>query len=276
MKHFLAGASLLPLLAAAGIVHAADTGAATDIIVTGTRQTGVKAADSAAPIQLIGAVALKRVGQQDLKQALTQSVPSFNAEGYGADTAALTLTAALRGVNPNDTLVLVNGKRRHTTSNLHVDTSPFAGAAPADLSFLPIGAIDHVEILTDGAAAQYGSDAIAGVLNIILKKNNNGGQISGTVGQYEEGDGKTASWSLNKGFDLGGKGFLNVTAEEIFHGFSRQGTYDRRLFNTDGTLKANDKPQDAAGVVHATAYPYVNRIYGDPTYNIYHGFANAG
>jgi len=279
MKHFLAGASMLPLLAMAGAVYAADA-PSNEIIVTGTRQVGVKAADSAAPIQLVGAVALKRVGQQDLKSALSQSVPSFNAEGYGADTAALTLTAQLRGLNPNDTLILVDGKRRHTTSNLHVDTSPFAGAAPADLSFIPIGAIDHVEILTDGAAAQYGSDAVAGVVNIILKKNSSGGAISGTLGQYEEGDGKTGSWSLNKGFSLGSKGFLNVTAEETFHGFSTQGTYDRRLYNPDGTPKVvgNTKynPVDANGVLGATNFPVVNRIYGDPTYNLYNGFANAG
>jgi len=113
-------------------------------------------------------------------------------------------------------------------------------------------------------------------VNIILKKNASGGTITGTLGQYEEGDGKTGSWSLNKGFDLGGKGFVNITAEETTHGFSRQGTYDRRLFNTDGTLKAGVSTSLDAGVTGATAYPFVNRIYGDPTYNIYNGFVNAG
>src|ERR1700758_1334265 len=125
MKSLLAGASLLPMLAAAAAAHAADanaTGAApvvSEVIVTGTRQTGVKAADSPAPIVMVGADALKRVAQPDLITALEQNLPSFNSEGYGQDTAALVLTADLRGLNPNDTLVLVNGKRRHTTSNLH-------------------------------------------------------------------------------------------------------------------------------------------------------------
>jgi iron complex outermembrane receptor protein len=159
MKNLHTGASVLVLSALiAPAAFAAAPGADTvagvsEVIVTGTRVTGVKAEDSAAPIQVVGSLALKRVGQPDLIQALSQNLPSFNAEGYAADTAALTLSAALRGLNPNDTLVLVNGKRRHPTANLHVDPSSFQGAATADLSFIPVASIDHVEVLTDGAAA---------------------------------------------------------------------------------------------------------------------------
>ena len=159
MKKF-AGVSTIALAAAmvATGVQAADAPPApadvSAVIVTGTRVTGVKAADSAAPIQVVGADALKRVGQPDLMQALSQTLPSFNAQGYGADTAALTLSAALRGLNPNDTLVLVNGKRRHTTANLAVDTgSAYQGAATTDLSFIPVGAIDHIEVLPSSASA---------------------------------------------------------------------------------------------------------------------------
>src|SRR5579871_3416748 len=230
MKTLMAGASLLPVLMMAGVAQAADAtadatatssaSAVSEVIVTGTRQTGVKAADSAAPVEVVGSDALKQVAQPDLITSLEQNLPSFNSEGYGQDTAALVLTADLRGLNPNDTLVLVNGKRRHTTSNLHVDPGPYQGAASADLGLIPIGAIDHVEVLEDGAAAQYGSDAIAGVINIILKNSNSGGTVSGTLGQYYAGDGKTGAWSINKGLDLGGKGFVNVTIEERYHGFS--------------------------------------------------------
>ena len=100
----------------------------------------------------------------------TPCLPSA-AQQFANDTADFSLSAALRGLSPNDTLVLVNGKRRHYSANLHVDGGGFAsGSSSADLSLIPRAAIDHVEVLLDGAAAQYGTDAIAGVVNIILKK----------------------------------------------------------------------------------------------------------
>ena len=283
------GGSVTALLMAMGIAaptyaatadataDATAIGAATtvgEVIVTGTRQTGVTAADSAAPIQVVGAGALKRVGQPDLIQSLAQNLPSFNAEAEGGDTANLTLTAALRGLNPNDTLILVDGKRRHPTSNLHVDGSPYQGAATADLSFIPVAAIDHVEVLQDGAAAQYGSDAIAGVVNIILKSNSSGTTVTGTGGQYYEGDGATGALSFNSGFNLGDKGFLNFTGEWRYHGFSQQGGIDRRLQNPDGSLLASDNPVDGAGVPHASDFPYINKINGDAQFSIFNTFYN--
>src|SRR5476649_1042131 len=146
------------------------------VIVTGTRVTGMTAADSAAPITVIGSDALSHVGQPNLIQALAQIAPSFTAEALGGDTAALTLSARLRGISPNDTLVLINGKRRHSTGNLHVLGGAFQGAATTDLDLIPTNAIDHIEVLQDGAAAQYGTDAIAGVVNIILKSAPSGGR----------------------------------------------------------------------------------------------------
>jgi len=291
MRTLLAGASLLPLLAIGGFAHAADAPAAdtsagsavSEVIVTGTRQTGIRAADSAAPIQIVGAQALTHVGPPDLMQALSQSLPSFNAAGYGADTAQLTLSAALRGLSPNDTLVLVNGKRRHGTGNLAVDSgSPYTGSASADLSFIPVAAIDHVEVLQDGAAAQYGSDAIAGVVNIILKNADHGGTITATGGEYYDGGGATGAWSANLGLPIGPKGFINLTAEEKYHAFSHEGGCDARFYTTSCTLlpslDANGfaNATDIAGIPHATDAPRVNHIYGDPTYNIYDGFYNAG
>ncbi len=295
MKSALFGSSVIALAAALAAPALAQQAAPSaeaptaEVIVTGTRQTGVKAVDSPAPIQLVGSAALARVGQPDLMQALAQSLPSFNAQQYGADTAALTLSAALRGLNPNQTLVLVNGKRRNGTANLQVDVgSPFQGAAATDLSFIPVDAIDHIEVLQDGAAAQYGSDAIAGVVNIILKKKNHGGDLSVTGGQYYEGDGDTAAWNLNKGFDLGGKGFFNFTAEEKVHSFSRQGTYDQRFSDPSGALLpgAFNQPVDSSSAVNdaydhahvpgASSYPKMNNIYGDPEYQLYNVMYNAG
>ena len=228
MKTFLFTTTALALVAPVGAyaaeapAPAAETPAvAPDIIVTGTRTTGTRAADSSAPIELIGASSIANVGQQDLTQVLAQSLPSLNFQAFGGDTANLTLTAALRGISPNDTLVLINGKRRHTTSNLAVlGGSPYSGSAAVDLSFVPTAEIGHIEILTDGAAAQYGSDAIAGVINIITKNADHGGSIAVTGGSDYQHGGETAGASANFGFKLGEKGFFNVTGEYKFHNFT--------------------------------------------------------
>src|SRR6202007_1035507 len=145
--------------------------------------------------------------------------------------------ARLRGLSPNHTLVLVNGKRRHPPANLHVLGGPYQGAATADLSLIPVAAIDHVEVLQDGAAAQYGTDAIAGVVNIILKDKAAGGALEGTAGQYYKGDGETGSLSGNFGAPLGKDGFINLTAELRFHNFSQRGGADARLSRVGGHLK---------------------------------------
>ncbi|HEV7383945.1 MAG TPA: TonB-dependent receptor, partial [Phenylobacterium sp.] len=281
MNKLFVGASLIVLGALSSTqafaAAAADTGAGvSEVIVTGTRVTGLKAADSAAPVQVLGSDALKRVGQPDLIQSLTQNLPSFNSESFGTDTGQLTLSAQLRGLNPNNTLVLVDGKRRHSTGNLHVAPGVFQGAATPDLGLIPVGAIDHVEVLQDGAAAQYGSDAIAGVVNIILKTANHGGTLSGTGGSYYSNGGATGAFSANIGLPIGDKGFINLTAETRYHDFSQQGGADRRLFNLDGTLKAGLNAVDAAGVKNAPDSPRVNHIYGDASSNVYNGFYNAG
>ena len=282
LRNLYVGASVIALAAVlsstafAEDAAEAETAAVSEVIVTGTRVVGLKAEDSAAPVQVLGAAALKRVGQPDLIQALSQNLPSFTAEATGGDTGNLTLAAALRGLNPNDTLVLVNGKRRHPTGNLHVLGGPYQGAATADLSLIPVGAIDHIEVLQDGAAAQYGTDAIAGVVNIILKTGNSGGALSLTAGQYYKGDGETGAWSLNFGAPIGEKGFVNVTLEERYHDFSVRGGADRRVFNRNGTIKASASAIDKAGLPGAFNSPQVNLINGDAAYNVYTGYLNAG
>ncbi|MDI7775940.1 TonB-dependent receptor [Asticcacaulis sp. EMRT-3] len=248
------GASLTAMTAALcalpSLVQAQDTDQPTEVIVTGTRTTGLKAVDSPAPIQLVDSNALKRVGAPDLAAALSQSVPSFNVQSFGSDMANQTLSARLRGLSPNHTLVLVNGKRRHGTSNLAVLGGSFQGGAAADLSFIPVASIDHIEVLTDGAAAQYGTDAIAGVINIIQKKNDSGGTIALTGGQYFDGGGKTGDISFNIGLAPTPKSFLNLTYESKYHGYSDRGAADPRAANYP---------------ILATApgYPYLNHIQGD-------------
>src|SRR6201996_2743252 len=190
-KLLLGVSALAFLTSAAAYAQSASDNSTETVIVTGTRVQGMTAADSAAPITVLGSDALtKGTGTTDLRQALGQTVPSFTAQQFGGDTANLTLSAALRGLSPNDTLVLVNGKRRHYTGNLHVDAGDFtAGSAAPDISLIPSGAIDHVEVLLDGAAAQYGTDAVAGVVNIILKSKSSGGTLSATAGDYFDAGG---------------------------------------------------------------------------------------
>ena len=265
----LLGASLGLMGAMIAPVAAQDT--TESVIVTGTRVTGMTAADSAAPITVLGADALSHVGQPNLISALAQNIPSFNAEAHGGDTGNLTLSARLRGLSPNDTLVLVDGKRRHATANLHVLGGQFQGAATADLDLIPVAAIDHIEVLQDGAAAQYGTDAIAGVVNIILKKNNSGGDIRPTGGQYYAGDGDTYDFSGNLGMPLGSKGFFNITGEKRYHGFSQRGDQDRRVITTSGTPDV--LPFNATTI---PGYPDINHIEGDAESDLTTAMFNAG
>lgn len=265
------------LIAALPLSAHAQEAPASDIIVTGTRQIGMKAEDSAAPIQLIGAEAMQAVGQQDLTQVLAQSLPSLNFQAFGGDTANLTLTAALRGLSPNDTLVLINGKRRHFTANLAVlGGSPYSGAATTDLSFVPTNSISRIEVLQDGAAALYGSDAIAGVVNIILKNQPQGGLLTITGGKNYKGDGETLSAAGNFGFALGDRGFVNVTGEYKYHDYTQRGTCDRRYFTQSCTVRTDIDPVDAAGVQLNPYSPNVNRIIGDAHYELFNVTVNAG
>jgi iron complex outermembrane receptor protein len=256
------GASFFVLAASAAPVMAQETAQAEteSVIVTGTRVTGMTAADSAAPITVLGSDALTHVGQPNLIQSLSQTLPSFEAEGRGGDTGQLTLSARLRGISPNDTLVLVNGKRRHSTANLHVLAGAFQGAATTDLDLIPTNAIDHIEVLEDGAAAQYGTDAIAGVVNIILKHNNTGGMFEATGGQYYQGDGNTYDFSGNIGFDLDGKGFLTISGEKRFKGFSTRGGSDPRVADINGNVLPG-LPYNAAAI---PGFPRPGYGDGDP------------
>jgi len=238
---------------------AADITAAGVVIVTGTRATGLTAADSASPIQVLDASSLQRTGQPDLIQALAQNLPSLNAQAFGGDMAAMTLSARLRGLSPNNTLVLVNGKRRHGTANLAVLAGAFQGGAAADLNFIPVAAIDHIEVLQDGAAAQYGTDAIAGVINIILKSNNRGGSANVNGGAYMDGGGHTGDGMANIGFAPFDDSFLSLSAETKYHGFSERGGIDPRVVDP-GNLAA------LPALANAPGYPRVNRIQGDAQY----------
>jgi iron complex outermembrane receptor protein len=278
MRKLLVGTSMVALATALAAPAMAQSTVG-EVIVTGTRTVGVKAADSAAPIQVVGSVALTRTGSTDLASVLATSVPSMNINNTGGDLAGLNVEAALRGLSPNDTLVLVDGKRRHVTSNIAVlGGSAYSGSDTTDLSFIPVGAIDHIEVLTDGAAAQYGTDAIAGVVNIILKKKADGGFITGTGGVNYDGQGKTGAWSVNKGIALGDKGYLNVTLEQRFGEETTLGVGDRRFQFANGSINPNGSGFAAPidnNITGAQNYPSENRVNGAPQYNLYDGMFNS-
>ncbi|WP_067734100.1 TonB-dependent receptor plug domain-containing protein [Novosphingobium naphthalenivorans] len=263
---------------AAGMVASgAEAAAASDedvgdaIIVTGTRTTGMKAADSPAPIQIMEGEALARTGQPDLIQGLAQSLPTIQAQSFGSDMQAMNLQMKLRGLSPNHTLILINGKRRHGTANVAVSGGPYGGGAAPDMSFIPPEAIGHVEVLQDGAAAQYGTDAIAGVINIILKDQDSGGSFSATAGQYMDEGGDTYSVSANVGFAPVENSFVNLTVQKKKKGFSFRGNYDPRVYGPVASYLSR-----YPAVVDQSDYPYVNRIEGDPEIFQTVGTLNAG
>jgi iron complex outermembrane receptor protein len=192
------------------------------VIVTGTREAGRKARASATPIDVIQAEDLAATGQTSLLDALKNVLPSVNTPAVGYDVGALARTFQLRGLSPGHTLVLINGKRRHLSASLYADSDPAQGSNAVDLDLIPLSAIDHVEILRDGAAAQYGSDAIAGVINVILKKSADGTNVSVLGGGYRDGGGATGQVDLDRGFELGADGALHVSAGYRQHDFSNR------------------------------------------------------
>lgn len=231
-----------------------------NIIVTGTRGSAIQATESTSPVQVVDATALSHVGQPSINQALNQTLPSFTAQAYGGDASQLTLSARLRGLSPNHVLILINGKRRHPTANLQSSQGPFQGGAAPDLDLIPPGAIERIEVLQDGAAAQYGSDAIAGVINIILKSDRSGGQADLTAGEYYRGDGTTLAASSRLALPLGENGHIDVTLFHRSHDASQTGGADVRLADARGV--ANEGlPAEWLAI---PGFPYLNRIAGDP------------
>lgn len=234
----------------AGASNARQTGTVNTVqqdtvVVTGTR-TDTKASQSLTPVDVISGAQLRSTGQSNLRDALVQLSPSISRENYAGDAAVLTDALTLHGLSPDHVLVLVNGKRRHTTANIALDGGLNQGSTGVDIDMIPVGLIDHIEVLRDGAAAQYGSDAIAGVINIILKKSSHGGELQTTNGQTYAGDGFKNGESANIGLDLGGKGFLDLSAE-----------YNRQ----NHTIRTG--PDDYFGTFKP-GHGYYNPIDGDP------------
>jgi outer membrane receptor protein involved in Fe transport len=259
MKQPLTTASLLPVALLAGLNTATAmasepaTSALDTVIVTGNRSAEKRTVTtSPVPIDVISAKQLQETGKPGLMEALSATVPSLTLpEKTGWDASGMARAPSLRGLNAAQVLVLVNGKRRHTSATLNI-SGINAGAAPSDLDLIPISAIDHVEVLRDGAAAQYGSDAIAGVINVILKADASRTAVT-TAGQGYDGKKQTVQQSLNKGFEIGRDGILQLAL-------------DARSQNDDNKASANGYSQaealDRAGKVTYGGYgtPKINLL----------------
>lgn len=188
------------------------------IVSTGSRNAQRTVTDAALPIDIIGAADLKMTGQTTFDKALQYSVPSFNTVNTPVNDATTLLDPwEIRNMGPSRTLVLVNGKRKNLSSLLYVQFSPGRGETGVDISAIPQDAIKRVEILRDGASAQYGSDAIAGVMNIILKDKYEYTSLNFNSSITSAGDGGMYGLALNGGANFGTKGFINYTVD-----FSKQ------------------------------------------------------
>ncbi|WP_256347722.1 TonB-dependent receptor plug domain-containing protein [Pseudomonas gingeri] len=187
------------------------------VIALGTRRNDATALTSAAPVDVLTSEELKQTGATSLNQALFQLLPSFNyPQNQSATRGQNPKGASLRGLAPDQTLVLINGKRRHASAVVNISGGvPFIGAQPVDLDMIPLSAIDHVEVLRDGASAQYGSDAVAGVVNIVLKERDSGGQLNTQLGKYSQGDGFSKTADGWYGIGLPGDGFLTLSFNSL-------------------------------------------------------------
>jgi iron complex outermembrane receptor protein len=184
------------------------------ISILGSRVSTRTITDSAVPVDIITAEDLTKSGFTELGQSLQASAPSFNfSRTQVSDGSDLFRPATLRGLQPDQTLVLVNGKRRHNQAIFGLNGTVGAGAAGTDMNAIPLIALKDVQVLRDGAAAQYGSDAIAGVINLSLRDSTD--KTTGYIqaGGTTEGDGDGYSFGLNTGFEIASDGFINVSLE---------------------------------------------------------------
>ena len=237
----------------------------TEVVVTGSRASRRSRLDTLAPVDIVTSQSLAAQGNSELAQGLSRVAPSLNfPRPSGTDATDNIRPAQLRGLSPDETLVLVDGKRWHASSLVNINGSAGRGSAAVDLNAIPEEALDRVEVLRDGASAQYGSDAIAGVINLHLREASHGGNIEASVGEYDTDiqaanssrhahDGETTDLNGWVGLPLGSDGFVTVS----------------------GDLKKRDAT--SRGDVDLTVSPVrVTSLYGDPEQQIASVFVNAG
>ena len=189
-----------------------------EVVTTGTRKQGQSPTETMSPIDVLAGAAISNQGTFDMTDGLSKVAPSFNTQRFPiADGTAFIRPVSLRNLSPDQTLVLVNGTRRHRSPLVNLQFAPLGtvnqGAQAVDYASIPALAIQRIEVLRDGASAQYGSDAIAGVVNVILKDANQGFTVSAQTGEYFEGDGTRNTIAANAGFGLSASSFVNATVQ---------------------------------------------------------------
>ncbi|MCH7981655.1 MAG: TonB-dependent receptor [Proteobacteria bacterium] len=206
---------LVPLTVAIPQRTMAQEEAIEEIVTTGTRRAARSVTESAVPIDVISGADFLAQGNTDINALLSAAIPSYNVNSQPiSDAATIVRPANLRGLSPDSTLILINGKRMHRSAVISFLGGGIAdGSQGPDISNIPGLALKQIEVLRDGASAQYGSDAIAGVINFVLKDNSEGLIVEGRFGEFFEGDGASSQIGFNIGMPLTDDGFFNVTAE---------------------------------------------------------------
>ncbi|MFT4684284.1 MAG: iron complex outermembrane receptor protein [Flavobacteriales bacterium] len=247
-----------------------------EVVIIGNRSKPRTILDSPVPIDVIGVDELKSSGQPTVDKMLTYKVPSFNSTNQTvSDATAHFDPADLRGLGPSRTLVLVNGKRKNQSALVYINDTPGKGEVGVDLKSVPAAAIERIEVLRDGASAQYGSDAIAGVINMVLKKNVEYTTINTNAGVTTEGDGFNFGVDFNTAVNIGDNGgYLNLTL----------GYYDQEETNRAGEPGGDGLFGVVFGddaILNGThpwlvENPDMGMTVGQPSYNKFDAFFNVG
>ncbi|HWU75302.1 MAG TPA: TonB-dependent receptor [Rhodanobacter sp.] len=248
------------------------------VIVTGTRTSDRTQTSSLVPVDVIPSQVLNDSGAVDLGNALDLAVPSLNFPlASMSDTFAFVRPFQMRGLNSDQVLILVDGKRWHSSALMLTLGQVGQGSQGVNINTIPIGAIDHIEVLRDGASAQYGSDALAGVINIILKKGAQGGDVQADYGKYSAGDGASSRLQSNIGFSLGEKGWVRISAQvgkqdptnraglDNRPGFTELGRkYQVGIPNSDNYNTFINWQYDFTPKVHLYGYGHYGRLMAEP------------
>jgi iron complex outermembrane receptor protein len=241
------------------------------IVSTGSRGAQRTLVDTPVPIDILSSRELTKTGQNTLDKSLQFRVPSFNTVQTPVNDATSLLDPyEIRNMGPSRVLILINGKRKNSSSLIYTQTSPGRGESGADISAIPADAIKRIEVLRDGASAQYGSDAIAGVVNIILKDAAEGGSLTARAGITHESDGEMGGLSLNKGIALGDQGFVNFTLD----------VSKTKLSNRPGRVDARGDASDFGATIKEVQNflaikPDAGNINGSPATEAFKGLVNS-
>ena len=250
-----------------------------EVVVTGSRAQHRSRLNSVVPVDVVTTQSLQSQGSTELAQGLSRVAPSLNfPRPSGTDATDSVRPASLRGLSPDQTLVLVDGKRRHTSALVNINGSAGRGSAATDLNAIPEVALDRIEVLRDGASAQYGSDAIAGVVNLHLREANHGGGVSVSYGQYDtdvkpanssrtEHDGATTDVSGWVGLPLGSDGFVTLSADLKKRDATSRGDVDPLVTPATVTTRYGD-PEQKSGAFFAN--------FGKPINDAWKLYGNAG